>query len=59
MNNEMMGLYMAALARVLDRHELAETNRNADWAGVGRVFSEYLTGDLDTRETRAILINVQ
>ena len=57
MNN--IELYLKALTRVADRHYKAETSRWQDWQELGRVFTDYLVGDLDASEARAIFINVE
>ena len=55
----MIELYLKALARVSDRHYKEDTNRRADWQALGKVYTDWLVGDLEAGETRAIFINVQ
>ena len=55
----MNNLYLKALARVSDRHEAAETSRKADWQELGRIYTEWLVGDIEGLEARAIFINIQ
>jgi len=57
MNN--IELYLKALTRVSDRHYKAETSRKQDWKELGKVYTDWLVGDLEANEARAIFINVQ
>ena len=57
MNN--IELYLKALTRVSDRHYKAETSRKQDWQELGKVYTDWLVGDLGAREARAIFINVE
>ena len=57
MNN--IELYLKALARVADRHYKAETSHNQDWKELGRVYTDYLVGDLEAAQARAIFINIK
>ena len=57
MNN--IELYLKALTRVADRHHKAETSRAEDWKALGRVYTDYLVGDLEASEARAIFINTK
>ena len=52
-------LYLKALTRVSDRHRKAETSRKQDWQELGRVYTDWLVGDLEAREARAIFINIK
>ena len=55
----MIELYLKALARVSDRHYREDTSRRADWQALGKVYTDWLVGDLEAREARVILTNVQ
>jgi len=57
MNN--IELYLKALTRVSDRHYKAETSRKQDWKELGKVYTDWLVGDLEAQEARAIFINVK
>ena len=57
MNN--IELYLKALTRVADRHYKAETSHQQDWRELGRVYTDWLVGDVGTREARAIFINIK
>ena len=57
MNN--IELYLKALTRVADRHHKAETSHKQDWKELGRVYTDWLVGDLGAREARAIFINIK
>ena len=57
MNN--IELYLKALTRVSDRHYKAETSRKQDWQELGKVYTDWLVGDIEAREARAIFINVE
>ena len=52
-------LYLKALTRVADRHHKAETSRAEDWKALGRVYTDWLVGDVGAREARAIFINTK
>jgi len=52
-------LYLKALTRVADRHYKAETSREQDWKELGKVYTDWLVGDLEAHEARAIFINVK
>ena len=55
----MINLYLKALARVSDRHGAAETSRKQDWQELGRIYTEWLVGDLDAADTENIFINAR
>jgi hypothetical protein len=57
MNN--IELYLKALTRVSDRHHKAETSHKQDWQELGRVYTDWLVGDLGACEARAIFINIK
>jgi hypothetical protein len=57
MNN--IELYLKALTRVSERHYKAETSRKQDWQELGKVYTDWLVGDLGAHEARAILTNVK
>ena len=57
MNN--IELYLKALTRVSDRHHREETNRRQDWQELGKVYTDWLVGDLESSEARDIFINVK
>ena len=52
-------LYLKALTRVADRHHRAETSRKQDWQELGKVYTDWLVGDLEAHEARAIFTNVK
>ena len=55
----MINLYLKALARVLDRHLKEETCCRNDWQELGRVYTDYLVGDLYAADTENIFINAR
>ena len=55
----MNNLYLKALARVSDRHYEAETSHKADWQELGRIYTDYLLGDLQAADAEDILIKAQ
>lgn len=57
MNN--IELYLKALTRVSERHYKAETSRKQDWQELGKVYTDWLVGDLEALEARDIFTNVQ
>jgi len=57
MNN--IELYLKALTRVADRHHKEDTSRREDWKALGKVYTDYLVGDLEAAQVRAILINIK
>ena len=52
-------LYLKALTRVADRHHKAETSHKQDWQELGRVYIDWLVGDLEAAQVRAIFINTK
>jgi hypothetical protein len=57
MNN--IELYVKALTRVADRHYKAETSYIQEWEELGRVYTDWLVGDLEALEARDIFANVK
>ena len=55
----MNNLYLKALARVSERHYEADTSHKADWQELGRVYTEWLVGDLQAADTENIFINAK
>jgi len=57
MNN--IELYLKALTRVADRHYKAETSRRQDWKELAKAYTDYLVGDLEASQARAIFNSVK
>jgi hypothetical protein len=55
----MINLYLKALTRVADRHYREDTSHRQDWKELGRVYTDWLVGDLEAAQVRAIFINIK